>query len=562
MYKKLLISGIFLSTLIFGMVSCRKTFENPEQSQAGKISTYSQTQYVDGAPTVLGAQYVIPFKVSEMQRAKDTLTAKNITPPHNFTVRTTHLYVKFTPANYEQLEILESDTVLEISAVPKDYLIAVQGSWYRAPGLADTIPNPQYASVQVGFNFPNGIPYQILDSLYIPDEDVQLMASSPGKAECWYVDRLMAEAYRINVDLGPRFEEFMPMPDDWIDYGGGTYTPPPVHGVIRVWDNRLNQLVPLEGVKIERRRHSWSSVNAYGYTNANGEYSLIGSQGSGTSSYKIEFWRNGFKISNSYFDRFEIKENGMSRFAFSLDITGDTYEQFCATMFRGAFMYYYRDIDGLKRPFRTGFGAADQRIIAKNAYDEDYAGINYYAFPVLKVTRYRNVAETQQYASDEVYGITIHELAHTAHVLTMNSALSYSDVSDQIQESWAIAVQWYLTNLEYRGRGIIGYGNEEYFVSGLRRPHVYAYQYWSIGTNEDYTSLFINLVDNFNEIGENFNPHPVGSVNDQVSGYNLASIQANYLKHCYSHSSMAPYLKGYKPVGVTNAQIDLLMSFY
>src|SRR5690606_38250456 len=100
----------------------------------------------------------------------------------------------------------------------------------------------------------------------------------------------------------------------------------------------------------------------------------------------------------------------------------------------------------------------------------------------------------------------------------------------------------------------------------------YAYQHWpNVGfsdpsTTTKYTSLFINLVDNFNENGVDLNPSHfttvLGTVDDQVSGYNLASIQSNYLKHCYSHSSMVPYLKAYRPTGVANAQIDLLMSFY
>src|SRR5690606_16025346 len=130
-------------------------------------------------------------------------------------------------------------------------------------------------------------------------------------------------------------------------------------------------------------------------------------------------------------------------------------------------------------------------------------------------------------------------------------------------------VAWQLTSKEYRSRGITAYGNEGYTGTSLPFEVLYAYQYWpEVGFDDpdaimNYTSLFINLVDDYNENGQ---PLPAlaifGSVNDQVSGYNLASIQTNYLKHCYSHSSLVPYLKAYRPTGVTNAQIDLLMSFY
>jgi hypothetical protein len=164
---------------------------------------------------------------------------------------------------------------------------------------------------------------------------------------------------------------------------------------------------------------------------------------------------------------------------------------------------------------------------------------------------------TNEYDCDEVFGITIHELAHTAHVITMNTAFDYMYVSSQICESWAIAVQWQLTNMEYRERGLTTYGNENYFVANLRRPHILAYQYWNMAEDDEYTSLFINLVDNFNEFSR-------GTIfpNDQVTGYNLGTIQNNYLKHMYNSSSLGSYLKSNKPAGVTNTQIDLLLTSY
>ncbi|MFT4062691.1 MAG: hypothetical protein QM642_10085 [Edaphocola sp.] len=135
-------------------------------------------------------------------------------------------------------------------------------------------------------------------------------------------------------------------------------------------------------------------------------------------------------------------------------------------------------------------------------------------------------------------------------------------MGNEIAESWALGVQWSVTNMEYRERGIANYGNWDYTATGLRRPHDRAYQWWRLSTSDEYTSLFINLVDDFNELGINFGPRPDGLVDDRVSGYALSNIQSNYLQHVYGLSSLATKLKANKPANVTDAQIDLLLSFY
>ena len=50
--------------------------------------------------------------------------------------------------------------------------------------------------------------------------------------------------------------------------------------------------------------------------------------------------------------------------------------------------------------------------------------------------------------------------------------------------------------------------------------------------------------------------------NDSVTGYTLAGIESNFLKHAYGQGSLTDQLKNNKPAGVTDAQIDLLMNSY
>ncbi len=73
-------------------------------------------------------------------------------------------------------------------------------------------------------------------------------------------------------------------------------------------------------------------------------------------------------------------------------------------------------------------------------------------------------------------------------------------------------------------------------------------------------------MDDFNENGVDLDVDPFeilfGSVNDQVSGYNLATIQANYLRNMYAPSSLFTQLNNNRPTGVSTGQLSTLLSHY
>ena len=192
-------------------------------------------------------------------------------------------------------------------------------------------------------------------------------------------------------------------------------------------------------------------------------------------------------------------------------------------------------------------------------------------YPDIKIARYVNKNTKTRFNSDEIFSVAIHETAHRQHVKAMNAGyVQFWQVTGQLQESWACAVEWFLTSKEYNARGITNYGesnfNPPYLSTTDNFPAHFGYQYWNntINANADkYTSLFINLIDNFNENGvTTFWGKPNGSVNDNVTGYNLATIESNFLKHCYGLSSLSTQLKANKPSGVTDQQIDNLISGY
>jgi len=259
--------------------------------------------------------------------------------------------------------------------------------------------------------------------------------------------------------------------------------------------------------------------------------------------FAITYWINGPKQSSDW----------------NLDIR-DGYRRFVGHVFRGAFRYYIKDIGGFKRP-----GNKTRYIyVAKNELGG--AGVNWIILPFIKIGRYEDAETGFEYDSDEIFSATCHETGHTSHMQAMNAIWQYWQVGRQLQESWAIAIEWYISHIEYAERGVANYGQFNYYtITGGGAPiypNDFAYQYWNGDFSGWYTNLYIDIVDDHNELGVLYPPHPNGSIDDQVSGYTLPSIESDMLKHIYGLSSLSEQLKSHKPAGATDAQIDLLISYY
>lgn len=508
----------------------------------------------DGGPTILGEHYANPYTPENMQAAKDALVDEGIISPVSFSVETSHYYVKFSPQNLTELKELYSDTSLVLHDYPLDYEIIKLGNWYREEGLADSVPTPQYAAVPKNFNFNPNVPYEILSPLYIPEEDPIFVGNPNSGGEgnnLKYVIQILNRGYLLK-QLPNKFLL------DTIVEGGILEVDPPPTGTIRIYDNRLGQNIPLEGVKVTATL--WFTTHQ-GITHSNGEYTLNGSFINPAWNYTIHFQRANFIIADYVIvphismNLSKIVRNNISGNHWSYTIAPG-YENMQGHMFRAAYRYYYKDIDGLSRPMPP---LSTQILVAKNSV-KNWSGINYIVAP-LKIARYKSTSV--EYGSDEIFSSTIHELAHTAHANLMSlGAISYVQVSDLIRESWPIAVEWYLTSKEYKELGISNYGDPDYNpFNPPQYPNHYEYQYWNSSLDPDYTSLFINLIDDYNENGVNFQGL-LGEVNDNLSGYTPKYIEENILSGVYGLSSLKTQLKNNKPSGVTDTQIDELLNYY
>lgn len=139
-----------------------------------------------------------------------------------------------------------------------------------------------------------------------------------------------------------------------------------------------------------------------------------------------------------------------------------------------------------------------------------------------------------------IFRTTTHELAHAAHHIKFQRQYSWKESNQIIHESWAEAVEYLITKLEYGDYGkdidsyahVIG-GPITYGIIGDKGntvPNDVNKQEWPIGSSSAYSSLVVDLVDNDNQalyykvkpmVGYGYKMFP----NDDVYGFELSKIQ-------------------------------------
>lgn len=198
--------------------------------------------------TILGPQLQgNPYSLSVMQQASINLygTTKNIV--------INSVYVRFKPATYEQLDQL-LDTDIEVFDHPLDRDVIQQGDYYPQAGIgAEEIPW-LYAVLQQGYQPPAGITYQVLQYLHVPDQDIWM------ENEAF---RITGNPYNDSCNLSLLvLPPPCPAPDNPLcepNPGGGGGLPPAdaktPAGYIYVYDNTLNQPVPVRKTRIVSRRY-------------------------------------------------------------------------------------------------------------------------------------------------------------------------------------------------------------------------------------------------------------------------------------------------------------------
>ncbi|NPD87037.1 hypothetical protein HNS38_19985 [Lentimicrobium sp. L6] len=328
--------------------------------------------------------------------------------------------------------------------------------------------------MKADYSFPK-IQYEILSSLFIPEE-------IPAYQSIQYEDivyDLVSEALNITDNseeiLSSRWSKWTPS------------------GTIQVFDDIEDDMIPIIGVKVRARR--WFTTKS-GNTDSNGNFTT--GQFRRAVNYSI-IWKTGqFIIRDGV--AFQAYYNGpKQRSEWNLNISNGSNKSLrIATIHRAAYRYFYRNIDGLKRPeiwtkLRISYlntGGTGINWLTNWQHMIGAGGV----IPNIHIHG-KDPDDYSFYPTNILFSTTIHEIGHSSHVTLMNSAeLQYIQVSRQIQESWANTLEWYITRLEY-----VDLGFPNYDASNNGSPTGDHMQWWSSVSSDRYTPLFIDCIDNYNQ---------------------------------------------------------------
>ncbi len=416
----------------------------------------------DDGPMILGSKLLNPYSVSNMKIAFNNLVIRGELTPQDFNIRPTHNYVRFSPENEQELETLKDDPMLILYDYPLDFQIIKAGVYYRDPTINDDRPTFQYASVEVNQPLPP-IKKIILEELYIPEEVEDARDSLS-------VDKLVDEALKITNNLtdidGSPAEISFRRPSRWNPSGR-----------IRIMDEALDALIPLEGAKVRARR--WFTTKE-DYTDASGRFRTGDFRRQ--VNYSIKWERDDYDIRSGSFGQ-AILDGPRMKAVWNHDIHSGV-QKFYGHIHRGAFDYYQNYWRfNLTSPPRNSPTRPKLNI---GAYNENNDESNGSAQPSVRLFGIRNVIKIYNPNRDavEVYGTTVHEVGHYSHWGFDKN--NYNNGADQVVESWAEGVEWVFVNWRYS------------ILTG--QPFVYFWNYQNKTVDEtEYTSLVVDLMDNLNQ---------------------------------------------------------------
>ena len=560
---------IFVTTFLpLLLISCKDQITTDDFNEKSSRITNStlRESWAKDSVKVLGKKLENPSTLTVMELAYQNVKKINKIPTSisKSPVRVTHRYIKFNPKDWLEYDILRNKVSKDyvLYDYPLDYEIIQKGNSYHDPEIIKNKPTYQYAVVRKDFDLNFNVKYKIISEIYIPEFDDSI-GSKDGKVSNEnhdFIEEWIAESLRLTKN------------DNYIMKSKNAKVNWTPSGSVKTFDSRLGYAIPLEGVRVECHRFL---TTFFTFTNSNGDYSMFPGSFTFGAQYSVIFETNRFDVRSgglgqAYYDASE-RLSGPWHITFGQG----SLEAFYSDVFRGAYRYNYGNIFGLVSP--SGFSLAKVKYGAYNSQgsvEGDGGGIHTYGlFTDIRIWRYYSGLASNP-KSDQTFASTIHESAHEVHRFCMGGSIQFDDVSDKIVESWASAVELWITRDEYQSRGLSDYASlYVLFTTSNFQPISLGHQLWlkanATGDNINYSNLFIDLEDTFNQAGgmnyislpNYFSYYGIGH-NDPISGYSIAQLQIILCNSSYGLSSLATNLKNNKPSNVTNEMIDTFLQNY
>jgi len=522
-----------IALVAFTLTSCDKNEADVNKNVVNEINTGLLIKKVKKLEN--------PYSVSNMKKAYSALQQEGLMKAA-LNIEATHLYVRFLPKDSIELERMLGDTTLTLFSYPLDCELT-EGEKYIDSTLIGNDFTWLYTRVPVGYTSPIS-QYEVIEQLYLPtliENNIQGIKSqkvSSNISDDWW-EILENKSLELTGDSNSAQKINSTQS---IQKASNRWTP---SATISVYDDKLSRNVPLQGVRVRAR---WWFNWEDGLTDSSGIAVMSGSF-SGKVNWSIVwedfFWdiRDGW-ISQAFYNG----PNG-SKSNWTLDINSGK-SKYYATIHRAAYRMFYKNNLNTKNPFKYSFNPPSIKLCC---LDEPGRSIYYtwvkfipspisWLFPDIKIY-------CKNRTSHEIFRSTIHELSHIFHCYSMfGNEINFLTVSDVLVESWAIAFQYYIVNLEYSDYGYSSTFGDDF-------------QDWPYKNYEnEYSPLFIDLIDDYNQrLVLGVRTDGFEYANDSVKGYDLATLN-NILIKSHGLESLSKNLKKQKPSGVTDSQIDNLIN--
>ncbi|MFT5254581.1 MAG: hypothetical protein ACI87N_003657 [Flavobacteriales bacterium] len=529
-FKKLnLFLGVVLLSAIF---SCT---DEPNLQE-----TASQSKNEDWIK--LGKKLENPYSIKNMKLALQNLKAKNakltskeLSIDPGFDIVPNYLYVEFQPQTEAEEAVLKQDSSVVLLDYPLDYEFTDEVLDSRPALIGNQVPN-YYSAIKIDSETASEAHYETLEQLYIPEEDPYFGSNLSSKQKVSdkkeiLLDKLLDEAFKLTgnkrVDSQPKTS----VTARWIF--GTRWWP---SGNISIYDEVAGANKPVVGAQVLIRQ--WFTVRQ-GITDANGNFSTSSVRGS--ARYIIQWERYNYSIRNGSFFQAELRGPVKKEESWNYTINngqGDSDDKYHALIHQTAHDYYYGHRFGLISPPKNNhfysFGLQRQiKIAAREISNGNYTG----SYSHLKGDLSNGIIaqisiRKWDSPSDEIYGTTIHELAHAAHSVLDRG--SYDNLvrdawiipwqggavvnnNRRTLETWARTVETVMTLDRYKTKFSIS----NYSLYKERATN--NYQFLTISGDIHYTSAGFDLIDNFNQSLNYGANYPI----DRVNGYTINQLEAS-----------------------------------
>lgn len=469
--------------LIFLSYSCEKEeLEFTEQESVTETTTLPTNKKVEN-----GKKLQNPYSVKNMRKALGNVKEKNknkaegadqyIIIDDDYSVSTSHLYLKFEPSTEEEVYQMKKDSSLVFFDYPLDVECTDEFLDNRTSTNPDAIPQ-YYTAVPVEKPITTTLSPIVLEDLYIPEEDPYFDDAIKGTGKASKTDkdellkRLLKEAYILTENEDQLDDKSVQDKSENQNKGwifGTRWTP---SGNIQIWDNTFSGIervrtfpyyeyypcdttiqdptqppglspiddggtgtcqravynyknvitdgkyVPLEGAQVLMRQ--WFTIRQ-GITDSNGNFST--SSLKGNARYIIQWERYEYSIRNGTVFQAETRGPRVKEQAWNKKIKGGD-DEYHGMIHTAAYDYYYGNRFGLTSPSKNNPYKRQMKIGAREV-DGSSSHIPFFSMASKGIVP-QIFLKAWGDPSDVVYGTTIHELTHSAH-RELDRA-SYNDV--------------------------------------------------------------------------------------------------------------------------------------